>query len=84
MKEALSNNHFGHDNQLTDVLNWLQSNQPSTFKSFIAEFPEWDEVKGDMALIIRDFDPEWSNWATDWIEAATEIYWDEGEPWLET
>lgn len=82
MEQALSNNHFSHEQQLTDVLNWLQANDPDMFKKFIAEFPEWSEAKGDMALILETFDDEWPMWATDWIETVTDITWDEGEPWL--
>jgi hypothetical protein len=83
MRESLSNNHFSHEDQLTDVLNWLQSNQPSTFKAFITEFPEWEYEKGDKELIQEKYDVEWFSWATDWVEAATDVYWEDGEPWLE-
>lgn len=82
-RQSLSNNHFGHDSQVADVLDYLQRNEPSVFNQFIAEFPEWDDVKGDMTTIQEECDPDWTSWAADWIEDTTAIYWEDGEPWIE-
>lgn len=84
MRDSLSSNHFGHEGQLTDALNWLQTNNPVHFKAFVEEFPEWEDIQMYADCTIDELDPEWSMWATDWLEANTVIYWEDGEPWVET
>lgn len=81
-RDSLSSNHFSHEGQLTDALNWLQTNNPLQFKLFLAEFPEWESVANGPDML-EDLDPEWPMWATDWLEASTAIYWEDGEPWVE-
>jgi hypothetical protein len=90
MREALSNNHFSHDQQLQDVLNKLT---PREWEMVISEFPELDS---DIGIIYEGFvgashwdtvkmgvDIEYPQHVTDFIEAHTDIHWEDGEPWRE-
>lgn len=85
MPTALSSNHLSVDQQVADVMNYLDSNHPTVYEKIVVEFPEW--VNGlswngswfDTATM--GVDVEWGSWLTDAIEATGLVIWEEGEPW---
>lgn len=80
----VSSSQWSHDLQVSDVINyWLSTDQE---RSFVRAFPEWDELVWEGAHVNTaesDVDDDYMSMITDWIEAFTEIYWEDGEPWLE-
>lgn len=88
-REYLSSNHFSHEGQVRDVLRWMQREEKETYSNFAYEHPEWERMeRGEDIQIggeaLGDLDPEWWHWVTDWIEANTNVVWDDGEPVLIT
>jgi hypothetical protein len=88
-RSSLSSNHFSTDIQLEDAVSWLQHNQAEKFALFLANFPEWvTRTKGDTVgsswfdTEAMGVDPEWGSWAVDWVENNTDIFWEDGEPWI--
>lgn len=81
-RESISSNHFSVDQQLADAVGCLTDEQRAAFD---AEFPEWANATWSMSHVDTDamgLDPEWTSWIIDWIEANTDIYWEDGEPWI--
>jgi hypothetical protein len=81
---AISSNHYSHDQQVQDALDYLQTNHLPQYEALVADFPEvtniryvgsWFDVEG------MQVDPEWSSWVADAIETTGLVIWEEGEPW---
>lgn len=81
---AISDNHFSLDEQIEDAIAYLTDEQ---YEAFRREFPEYDEGliwSGSWVDTERSgVDPEFMSWVADWIESNTNIYWEDGEPWLD-
>lgn len=80
---AISSNAFSLDLQLADAVARLD---PKEHEGFLAAFPEWEGLLWSMSHVDTEasgIDPEYISWAVDWIEAHTDIYWEDGEPWLD-
>lgn len=84
--KALSSNGFSHDMQVDDVLDYLRGEIPEEdYNNIIHKFPEVDKRILDGAYFDTDamgVDIEWSAWVTDYIEAETDVFWWEGEPFV--
>jgi len=83
MRDSLSSDHFSHDDQVRDVVNWLD--EPSRVK-FLAAFPEWDRLVWDGSWLEPEasgVDPEYTSWVCVWLEQNTAVYWSDGEPWID-
>lgn len=84
---SLSSSHYSVDDQLQDVVNWLETTAPDTYAEFVAAFPEWPtRTMGEGHSSWFDTEAmgvnaEWSSWCIDWIESHTAIWWEDGEPW---
>jgi hypothetical protein len=79
---AISSNHFSNDMQVQDAVSYLSDEQRERLFSV---YPEWDELIWEDSWVHTQksgVDPEYVSWVQDWIEADTEIYWEEGEPWV--
>ena len=97
MRESLSSNHFSNDQQLADVVSYMEHHLPEKHVEFLARYPEWPKLgfigtssSLDYLPVTRDgidyyegdLDVEATCWMVDWIEANTEVYWEDGEPWI--
>lgn len=81
-RHQLSNNSFSHDTQVQDAMAYLDEQQK---EEFLKRFPEWDTLVWSGANVdwhASAIDPDYMSWVTDWLEAETEIYWEDGEPWF--
>lgn len=81
--ETLSN-HYSTDDQLKDVVSWLQRERPGKYAAFLVAFPEWNELVWEGSWLDAEasgVDAEYTSWAIDWIESHTTVIWDDGEPW---
>lgn len=84
MAVNLSSNHYSPDQQLRDVLDWLEKHEPTLFGEFTSAHPAWRRVEFSGAWIDAEtmgVDPDWSSWCVDWLENHTSVYWEDGEPW---
>lgn len=82
MRTALSSNHLSVDLQVKDA---VESLGPHQKRKFDAVFPEWDTLVWSGSWVDAEnsgVDPEYTSWVIDWIEANTNIMWEDGEPWL--
>lgn len=86
-RRSLSSNHFSHDQQVADVIAWHLSTEQKV--KLFEEFPEAQNIKfeGHVGSSAWDteamgVDVEYTSWLADWIEANTEVYWEDGEPWV--
>lgn len=88
---ALSSNHFSHDLQVADVIDYLIADE-LTFKRLNETFPELEAALTNLASDNKSswvdtgmlgLDPDFMSWVTDWIEENTSVYWEDGEPWVE-
>lgn len=82
-RRSLSSNHFSHDQQVKDVICRLPEEARMKLE---AEFPEvkkitWELHGSHWNAEAMGVDVEYTMWVTDWIEANTEVYWEDGEPW---
>jgi hypothetical protein len=81
-RTAISSNHFSHDIQVKDAVSYMNK---AAKEEFNAAFPEFDELIWEGSWVHAQksgVDVEYMSWACDWIEAMTEIYWEDGEPWV--
>lgn len=92
-RQALSSNHYSHDDQVVDVMNYLYSNDRPAYDAIVAEFPEYEHTINEVfrrqastdSWLDTDaagVDPEYMMWVTDAIEAKSPVYWEDGEPWV--
>lgn len=84
---ALSSGHFSHDDQVADVLSYLSGVEDfkATTDRFCEEFPEYNRLEWSGSWVdceASNVDAEYMSWVTDWLEANTPVYWEDGEPWL--
>lgn len=84
----LSSGSFSVDQQLEDVVAWLDAERPDDHARFLEEFPEWEQRRwqgphsGHFDTTTMGVDEEWSSWAIDWVENHTDVTWEDGEPYL--
>jgi hypothetical protein len=81
---AISSNHISHDDQVKDAVTYL-ANDPTTLAAFAVQFPEWHTLVWEGAWLNAEasgVDVEYTSWVTEWIEANTDITWQDGEPVL--
>ena len=79
----LSSNHYSHDLQVIDVMNWLGTVQRDKYEALVSKHPEWNNYIMDGSWFDYEkmgVDVEWSMWLTASIEQDTNVYWWEGEP----
>lgn len=84
--EPLSSNHFSHDLQVLDVLNWMETEFPEEFAIIQSQFPEVANIIMEGAWFdtkAMGVDVEWSSWLTDEIEQTCFVVWWEGEPFFD-
>jgi hypothetical protein len=82
---TISSNHFSHDQQVVDALDWLRINQIETYCEIRKRFPEniiLPDKSGWFDTDAMGVDAEWSSWLADAIEDASEIMWISGEPYV--
>ena len=85
--ECISSNHFSHDQQVLDVMDYLEIEDGIAFSHLINMFPEWLNVSFDGAWIdtdAMDVDVEFTSWLVDEIEACSNVMWHDGEPYMVT
>jgi hypothetical protein len=87
--EAISSNHFSHDQQVVDVMDYLEHNDGIAYSHLINMFPEYLRVTfGDSPTSAwidtdaMDVDVDFMGWLTDEIEACCNIMWHDGEPYM--
>lgn len=82
---ALSSNHYSHDQQVSDVLDFLLKDDRELEEEFTRQFPEYTFLTwgGGGDAHASNVDPEYMQWITEWIEANTDVYWEDGEPWYD-
>ena len=79
---AISSNGFSVDQQINDAVDNLTVEQKEAFN---AAFPEYATLTWDGGWInteVSGVEGDYMSWVADWIEANTNIYWEDGEPWL--
>jgi hypothetical protein len=84
MPESVSSNHFSHDQQVMDALDYLRFHMTQTFEEIRVNFPEIDNVVWSGSWFdcaAMNVDPEYTSWLADAIVETGFIYWEEGEPW---
>lgn len=83
MQISISSNHFSHDQQVQDAVSWLKDGE--YYLDFHLEFPAFSGLVWRGAWVdteVSNVDPDYMSWVTDWLEAHTPIYWEDGEPWI--
>jgi len=78
---AISSNGFSVDLQIDDAVTALTDAEA---EAFLIAFPEYQSLRWEGAWIDPEaskVDVDFMNWVCDWIEANTDIFWEEGEPW---
>jgi hypothetical protein len=81
---AISSNHYSQDLQVKDAVSYLN---PEQKERLLEVYPEFDELIWDGSWVHAGqsgVDPEFMSWVQDWIEQDTEVYWEDGEPWVES
>lgn len=84
MRNTVSSNHFSHDQQVSDALDYLRHNYPDDYATVVREFPECESLVWEGSWLDVDamgVDIEYSSWLCDAIEATGRVYWEDGEPW---
>jgi len=79
----LSSNHYSHDLQVIDVMNWLGTVQRDKYEALVSQYPEWNNYVMDGSWFDIDkmgVNQEWSMWLTASIEQDTNVFWTDGEP----
>lgn len=79
----ISNNHWSHDQQVSDALDWLMNFQPEAYESVRKNFPETIVFEYDSSYFdteLMGVDPEYSSWLCDAIESTGFVIWEDGEP----
>lgn len=82
MRTPVSSNHLSVDLQVKDA---VESLGPRQKRGFDAAYPEWHTLVWSGSWVDAEasaVDPEYTSWIIDWIEANTNIMWEDGEPWL--
>lgn len=83
---TLSSNHNSHDQQVADVIDYLRGQVPEDdFDNLFRTYPEVERIEWQGAWFDTEamgVDVEFSSWLTDHIEDNTDVYWEDGEPWL--
>lgn len=78
----ISSNHFSHDEQVLDALNYLRVRHVDAYCTVRRDFPENIVFDGGwFNTEAMDVEPEWSSWLADAIEATGLVTWEDGEPW---
>lgn len=88
MPELLAEGRHGFDTQVVYAVECLTDTDRAAFD---AVFPEWPRVLEIIAAASPltgfypegddDPDDEILSWVADWIEANTDIYWEDGDLW---
>tara|TARA_R110000772_G_scaffold223784_1_gene334358 strand:+ start:122 stop:466 length:345 start_codon:yes stop_codon:yes gene_type:complete len=81
--ETISSNHFSHDQQVQDVMEYLEHHDGIAYSHLVNMFPEFTVALFDGSsydTYSMDVDADWSSWLTDEIEACSNIMWMDGEP----
>lgn len=81
-RQAISSNHYSFDDQVKDAVNNLSGEARDEFNQ---TFPEYNHLywSGPWVDTYKSkVDIEFMSWVADWIEINTDIYWEDGEPWL--
>lgn len=86
-REALSSNHFSVDDQIRDVVRWMEREHPARYAALLKEFPEWPSLTWAGSWVdanASEVDPDFMSWVADWIESRSNVRvsWEDGEPWL--
>lgn len=82
---AISSNHYSNDDQIRDVVHYLETFMPDKEDEFLKEFPKWPNLEWSGSSVDTEasgVDPDYVSWIVDWVEANTSIYWEDGEPWV--
>ena len=87
--EAISTNHFSHDLQVVDVMDYLEQNDGIAYSHLINMFPEYLNVTfGERSSWVdtesMGVEADFMSWLTDEIEACSNVMWLEGEPYMLT
>lgn len=83
--ETISSNHFSHDQQVMDVMEFLELNDGVAYAHLMNMFPELYNVAWDgswLDTVLMGVDVEFTSWLCDEIEACTTVMWLEGEPFF--
>lgn len=84
-RQAISDSHWSHDDQVADVMRWLAHNAPNDYSYLVEQFPGFHALVWSGAwvdTVASAVDPEYMCWVTDAIEADTPVFWEDGEPWV--
>lgn len=85
---TISSNHYSHDMQVVDALNYLRGAHIEAYSEIRRVFTEdivWEGFGGShLDTDAMGVDAEWSSWLTDAIEDTGLVIWEDGEPWAIT
>lgn len=97
LRQSISSNHWSHDTQVRDAVDWLHLNRPAEHAEFLNVFNVWPMVQMEGSHFqwlavpftkdeghMIEVDPEFGSWCCEWIEDNTPIFWEDGEPWVDT
>ena len=82
--ETISSNHFSHDLQVLDALEFLEHNDGVAYAHLMNMFPEMYNVALDGSWFdhsLMGVEADYSSWLCDEIEACSNIMWHDGEPY---
>ena len=84
-RQAISDSHWSHDDQVADVMRWLSHNAPNDYAYLVEQFPGFHALVWSGAwvdTVASAVDAEYMCWVCDAIEQDTAVFWADGEPWV--
>lgn len=82
---TISSNHWSHDTQVSDAMNWLRVNHPAEWSTINRDFDGIVSLSSNFTEFCEqypDVDPEHGSWLADAIEDTGLVQWIDGEPYV--